>query len=1232
MLKKFLISSLAALLVIIMMITSSFASENETFTDVKKKDWYYDAVMYCYNAGVITGMGNGKFEPKSNMTRAQFVTILSRLSYADTAGLGDLISRTEVSGVNKLVRFSDVKSSDWFADAVGWAVQIGVVNGYEEKGGVYFKPNNALSRQELAKLIVAYLDYLEYKMEGTPLVDSFSDSKKFPSWSKNYIESLRLSGLVGGDDKGNFNPSSTASRAEVATILMRYIDAAPDMMYTNEKEFVRYNKCRRHGKVDIIISRSADININTLSDFLLDSMYLKRDYYIINFDPNTVDEMLKNILANESASANETEFKFRITNNATLETTPEFCVPVSITKALGSNEFSPVLDCPNNFSVSKSRSLAKSIKDEFDGKSININIEEGFSADSLKKDIVNSVTDKTPGLVTIEFENEEKVLSDLSDVFDSMSILETRENAVTVRFKLYVFSPEDRNYINYGYDVSLSLNLTKTAGFSEALKLIETLHSGTLFYDDVYPADERLEKDILNFTEYFTSARVENVFTKSEIEDTLANTAPGCIAYFDVYFDLNNERKDSEIYLYTMIGVKKSPIEYKSGEDFFFVKDGKPACSIIISENGSYKQWGSAEAIQKKIYDLSGVFVPIIREDMYDYEHVSLGNPVCIGETGTLPSEALGEATSYQYVVNTFGRYFAVAGRTEGGHNDAADYAEKNIVKDGNNVIIKSSSMGTFDRSLKEAYHAFGDVFHTSFYGDPYRFAGNAKNSYENEKIFNDIVEFGVVEIPFYSKGYSDQDVEYTRKLFEKFAEKGISIRFYPLLDCFESSDFIRNILSPDRTFGQPLCRYRVEEEYKKISSAYEQFQRDIRKTPLEDYEAKAELCRNFIDYYKANAPYHYSTIESAVRKAVETYGDIDNIFQWGYYDEPADYCSYMENQIIIELFNKYDERQRPVYINQNPLTDKTFFDGNDEYLKMTSFVDLDYLCYDRYPFNYENWSYGIGIMDFQIEGYENPDGHQIILSEEEAKNITPIQGAEIRYDTVVGDNVMGDESFYHNYEMNRNYAIDSSIDCGIILAGMKVGGDADDPGCSEITEDYAKWETNLIAAYNYRYYESYVYYPVHDFSMVQIKMGDEMYVPTFRWQLMKERNNYLNVVCNLFTYNKLDAVFHLPDEDGSQDIGTVKYYPYHGLGVIDGCDVVISFYDDGKYVLTDKRCDCDDGDAHTIVIHDFDPNTQFFDASTETWLPASSCPGLTLNGTSANIVMERASQLIFRK
>jgi len=306
--KKFLSLILAAV-----MLTAALpviAAENDLpFTDVGAKKWYYDAVATAYTEGIMQGKTDTTFAPMENMTRAQLVTILSRLVFADTTGKGASLS------------FTDVKAKAWYADAVGWAVEKGLVTGYEDNT---FRPNANVLRQELAVLFARFLDFyfIELPEESTA---TLADSKKFPGWAADSINKLCLTGLVGGDQNGKFNPKASATRAEIATILTRYLTAcekAPDPM---TKRLENAGKIAGNGNMMFLhFKDSYDIENDYIENMFL--TYLGLDvakYTLADFSAEELEQMKEQIRKTEDESFFIYRTKVTVTNTVTGKSTPE---------------------------------------------------------------------------------------------------------------------------------------------------------------------------------------------------------------------------------------------------------------------------------------------------------------------------------------------------------------------------------------------------------------------------------------------------------------------------------------------------------------------------------------------------------------------------------------------------------------------------------------------------------------------------------------------------------------------------------------------------------------------------------------------------------------------------------------------------------------------------------------------------------------------------------------------
>ena len=178
------------------------------FSDVGKKKWFYDEVLYVYEKGLMTGTSETKFEPNASLTRAMFITILGRLAGAE---------ETESN------KFSDIKKKNWYSGYVGWAVDSGIVTGYEDGT---FKPNKALTREEMAACISRYVDFMGIRMprESTAPVE-FADKGKIAKWAREYVEVLRRAGIANGDTAEKYNPKANITRAEMATVIMNLIAA-----------------------------------------------------------------------------------------------------------------------------------------------------------------------------------------------------------------------------------------------------------------------------------------------------------------------------------------------------------------------------------------------------------------------------------------------------------------------------------------------------------------------------------------------------------------------------------------------------------------------------------------------------------------------------------------------------------------------------------------------------------------------------------------------------------------------------------------------------------------------------------------------------------------------------------------------------------------------------------------------------------------------------------------------
>ena len=187
-------------------VTVTFEQAPLPFHDVTEEDWFYDAVRYAYETGLMDGVGEGLFAPNSETTRAQLVTILYRLA-GQPAVSGDL-------------PFPDVESGTWYTDAVAWAAQNGIVNGVSD---TEFAPGDDITREQLVTVLYRYAESKGYDVSASADLSGYPDAGQVQDYAQPAMAWAVAEGIVEGVD-GNLNPAGNATRAQIATILMRFCE------------------------------------------------------------------------------------------------------------------------------------------------------------------------------------------------------------------------------------------------------------------------------------------------------------------------------------------------------------------------------------------------------------------------------------------------------------------------------------------------------------------------------------------------------------------------------------------------------------------------------------------------------------------------------------------------------------------------------------------------------------------------------------------------------------------------------------------------------------------------------------------------------------------------------------------------------------------------------------------------------------------------------------------------
>jgi hypothetical protein len=177
-------------------------TEKVDFPDVAEGDWYYEAVQYCAGKGFITGYKNGKFGPADALQRQDFVVILARIAGADIDGYTSC-------------KLKDVDMNAYYGKAVAWAVDQKIIGGYDNgKFGV----GDKITREQVATIL--------YRYSGSPDVDTsvlnkFTDKGKISAFALDAMAWANQNGVINGKNATTIAPTLTASRAEIATIIMR---------------------------------------------------------------------------------------------------------------------------------------------------------------------------------------------------------------------------------------------------------------------------------------------------------------------------------------------------------------------------------------------------------------------------------------------------------------------------------------------------------------------------------------------------------------------------------------------------------------------------------------------------------------------------------------------------------------------------------------------------------------------------------------------------------------------------------------------------------------------------------------------------------------------------------------------------------------------------------------------------------------------------------------------------
>lgn len=205
--KKRALSLLLALCLVVGLFPAAALASGNPFRDVKTSDWYYNQVQYVYSNGLMAGTNATSFSPKTPTNRGMIATIMY-----------GIMDKPEISSNSP---FTDVSPSAWYAKAVNWANQEGIVSGI---GNNRFGPNSPVTRESLALMLFNFAKYLEIDTPQRSDLRSFRDYSQIHDWGLTALEWANATGLIGGKTGNKIDPRGNATRAEVAVILYAFCE------------------------------------------------------------------------------------------------------------------------------------------------------------------------------------------------------------------------------------------------------------------------------------------------------------------------------------------------------------------------------------------------------------------------------------------------------------------------------------------------------------------------------------------------------------------------------------------------------------------------------------------------------------------------------------------------------------------------------------------------------------------------------------------------------------------------------------------------------------------------------------------------------------------------------------------------------------------------------------------------------------------------------------------------
>ena len=187
------------------------------FTDVKESDWFYKGVAYVVDKDIMSGVSENEFAPSGKLTRAMLVQMLYNME-----------SRPACDAENA---FMDVPVGQWYTDAVIWANDAKIVSGM---GDGLFAPNMEITREQMVAMLYNYAKYKGYDVTASADLSKFADNASVSTWAQPAMQWAVAEGYISGMGDSQLAPQGTATRAEIASVIMRFMEATAESAETAE--------------------------------------------------------------------------------------------------------------------------------------------------------------------------------------------------------------------------------------------------------------------------------------------------------------------------------------------------------------------------------------------------------------------------------------------------------------------------------------------------------------------------------------------------------------------------------------------------------------------------------------------------------------------------------------------------------------------------------------------------------------------------------------------------------------------------------------------------------------------------------------------------------------------------------------------------------------------------------------------------------------------------------------